>query len=103
MCTNNKLLLLPACSTVFGSKMALTNDPKNAKQNINLFKQELHEKEFKFGKNISNQEKKMKKSYTYVFSILGLTIMVGGTFTILYKEQYDISFWKKYYFKIWKK
>lgn len=101
LCTN-KLMLIPACSTVFGSRMALTSNLKNSKQNMNLFKKELHEKGFKFGKNISNQEK-VKKSYTYVFSILGLTIMVVGTFTILYKEQPDIPFWKKYYFKIWKK
>lgn len=102
--TSNRLFLVPACSIAFSSRMA-TNNKKTNVSSITVIKKEFQEKAFNLSNTIFKQEKKSKKILTYFFSILGLTITVIGTYTILeygfpIEDQPEIPFWKKHWFKI---
>lgn len=101
----NKLFLVPACTVAFDSRMT-SNSSKGSLPNITIIKKEFQEKAFNLSKIILKREKKSKKILTYIFSLLGLTITVIGTYIILeygfpIEDQPEIPFWKQHFFKIW--
>lgn len=103
----NKLFLVPACTSVFGSRMVKSNDHKSNISNIALIRREFQEKAFNLSKTILNQQNKSRKILTYMFSILGLTVTVIGTYTLMeygfpIEDQPEIPFWKKHFFKFCK-
>lgn len=103
----NRLSLVPTCSILSGSRRTTSNSQKGSVPNITEFRKDFQQKAFDLSKTVINQEKKSKKIFTYIFSLLGLTVTIVGTYMILeygfpIEDQQETPFWRQHLFKIWK-